>query len=278
MKMHEQVLAGDSRLLSGGPPPTHWTELPLKRVATINRSLLPENTDPDFSFLYLDIGSVGTGFLAATPQTMKFRDAPSRARRLLCHGDVIVSAVGTYLKAVYQIPKLSTEPLVCSTGFAALRPLPSMNGRFLFYACQSEPFTNRVSAESIGIAYPAIAESRFAALSIPVPPLEEQDAIVRYLDYMDRRIRRYIAAKQRLIKLLEEQKQVIIQQAVIRGLDPNVRLKPSGVEWLGDIPKHWEVKPAKWFYREVDERSEAGDEELLSVSHITGVTPRPKRL
>ena len=66
-------------------------------------------------------------------------------------------------------------------------------------------------------------------------------AIVRFLDYMDRRIRRYIHAKQKLIKLLEEQKQAIIHRAVTRGLDPSVPLKPSGVEWLGDVPEHWEV-------------------------------------
>ncbi len=62
---------------------------------------------------------------------------------------------------------------------------------------------------------------------------------------MDRLIRRYIRAKQRLIKLLEEQKQGIIHAAVTRGLDPNVRLKHSGVEWLGDVPEHWEVRPVK---------------------------------
>ena len=72
-------------------------------------------------------------------------------------------------------------------------------------------------------------------------PSREQAAIVRFLDHADRRIRRYIRAKQRLIKLLEEQKQAIIHRAVTRGLDPNVRLKPSGVEWLGDVPEHWEV-------------------------------------
>jgi type I restriction enzyme S subunit len=83
-----------------------------------------------------------------------------------------------------------------------------------------------------------------------VPPLSEQVAIVRYLDYMDRRIRKYIRAKQKLIKLLEEQKQATIHRAVTRGLDPDIRLKPSGVEWLGDVPEHWEVLPLKrigWF-------------------------------
>ena len=81
----------------------------------------------------------------------------------------------------------------------------------------------------------------FKLLPCLVPPISEQRAIVRYLDYVDRRIRRYISAKQKLIDLLEEEKQAIINQAVTRGLDPNVRLKPSGVEWLGDVPEHWEV-------------------------------------
>ena len=66
-------------------------------------------------------------------------------------------------------------------------------------------------------------------------PSAEQTAIVRFLDHADRRIRRYIRAKQKLIKLLEEQKQAIIHRAVTRGLDPNVRLKPSGVEMAGDV-------------------------------------------
>ena len=79
------------------------------------------------------------------------------------------------------------------------------------------------------------------APAILFPPLAEQRAIVRYLDHVDRRIRRYVGAKRKLIALLEEEKQAVINQAVTRGLDPNVRLKPSGVEWLGDVPEHWEV-------------------------------------
>ena len=82
--------------------------------------------------------------------------------------------------------------------------------------------------------------SEFARQLLPLPPLSEQRAIVRYLDHVDRRIRRYIDAKQKLIGLLEEEKQAIINQAVTRGLNPNVRFKPSGVDWLGDVPEHWE--------------------------------------
>jgi type I restriction enzyme S subunit len=82
-------------------------------------------------------------------------------------------------------------------------------------------------------------------IDFAVPALPEQVAIVRFLDHADRRIRRYIRAKQKLIKLLEEQKQAIIHRAVTRGLAPNVRLKFTGVEWLGDVPQHWEVLPLR---------------------------------
>ena len=87
-----------------------------------------------------------------------------------------------------------------------------------------------------------------------LPPLAEQAAIVRFLDHADRRIRRYIRAKQKLIALLEEQKQAIIHQAVTRGqIDPNrpayPSYRPSGVEWLGDVPEHWEVVALQVMWR-----------------------------
>ena len=110
-------------------------------------------------------------------------------------------------------------------------------------------------------------------LSVVVPPLPEQAAIVRFLDHADRRIRRHIRAKQKLIKLLEEQKQAIIHRAVTRGLHPSVRVKPSGVEWLGQVPEHWEVKRCRYLFREVDRRSADGSEEHLSMSQRLGLVP-----
>ena len=87
-----------------------------------------------------------------------------------------------------------------------------------------------------------------------LPPLSEQTAIVRFLDHADRRIRRYIRAKQKLIVLLEEQKQAIIHQAVTGQIDvrtgqPYPAYKPSGVEWLRDVPSHWDVMALKWYSR-----------------------------
>ena len=106
------------------------------------------------------------------------------------------------------------------------------------------PFFTQAS-DGVRIGQWDLSQARMREIPLLVPSNAEQAAIVRYLDHADRRIRRYIHAKQKLVKLLEEQKQALIHQSVTRGLDPNVRLKPSGVEWLGDVPEHWEMVPFK---------------------------------
>ena len=115
--------------------------------------------------------------------------------------------------------------------------------------------------------------SEFARQPLPLPPLAEQTAIARYLDHADRRIRRYVSAKRRLIALLEEERQAVVNRAVTRGLDPNARLKPSGVEWLGDVPAHWETMRARFLFNEVDNRSTSGKETHLSMSQTLGLVP-----
>ncbi|MEX2552636.1 MAG: hypothetical protein WD627_06510, partial [Actinomycetota bacterium] len=97
-----------------------------------------------------------------------------------------------------------------------------------------------------------------------LPPLPEQAAIVRFLDHADRRIRRYMRAKRKLIELLEEQRQAIIQGAVTRGLDPDAPLKDSGVDWLGEVPEHWELLRGKYVGRLFSTPS-VSDEDLLEV-------------
>jgi type I restriction enzyme S subunit len=87
----------------------------------------------------------------------------------------------------------------------------------------------------------------FGNQRVPLPPSEEQAAIVRFLDYANRKIDGFIRAKRKLIALLGEQKQAIIHRAVTRGLNPNAPLKPSGIPWLGDIPQHWELWPNRAF-------------------------------
>lgn len=236
-----------------GDVPKHWEIRRLKNWVAMNREVLPESTDPNQALTYLDIGSVGTGVLLHAPERIRFGTAPSRARRVVRKDDTILSTVRTYLKAIYHVPRL-LDGLVCSTGFAVLSPKAGQVSRYVSYVVQSSTFTDQVSADSVGIAYPAIAESKLGTFKVPVPPPDEQRAIVRFLDHADRKIRRYIRAKQKLIKLLEEQKQAIIHRAVTGQIDvrtgkPYPHYKPSGVEWLGDLPDHWELRQLRRIVR-----------------------------
>ena len=128
-------------------------------------------------------------------------------------------------------------------GVYRLRPSYTEYSAYVHDLVRSTPFNWEllVRSKGIWISRLQLTDEAFLGAPFPLPPSQEQSAIVRYLDHVDRRIRRYIRAKQKLIKLLEEQKQALIHQSVTRGLDPNVRIKPSGVEWLGDVPEHWEV-------------------------------------
>jgi type I restriction enzyme S subunit len=143
---------------------------------------------------------------------------------------------------------------IASPAYCVYRFDPGTEPWYFHHLLRSPAYKARIKAVSTGVVESRLRLYtddlyRLEALS---PPLPEQAAIVRFLDHADRRIRRYIRAKQKLIKLLEEQKQAIIHRAVTRGLDPNVRLKPSGVEWLGDVPEHWEVLPLKrWVSTEI---------------------------
>ncbi len=161
---------------------------------------------------------------------------------------------------------------------AYVRLISQNNGPIRFFFHQYFDLYQRGVYNQIGGGVRStLGASDLLNVSILFPSPDEQSAIVRFLDHANGRIERAIRAKKKLMALLNEQKQAIIHRAVTRGLNPNVPLKPSGIPWLGDIPKHWEVLRAKYLFREVDERSTSGGEELLSVSHITGVTPRSEK-
>jgi type I restriction enzyme S subunit len=131
--------------------------------------------------------------------------------------------------------------------------IAEVEGRFFHTAIRSRAYVPSFGQASDGVRIGQwdLAEPRMREIAFAMPPSSEQSAIVRFLGYADRQIRRYIRAKQKLIGLLKEQKQAIIQSAVTRGLNPNVRLKPSGVAWLGDVPEHWEIRRAKALCSEI---------------------------
>lgn len=191
-------------------------------------------------------------------------------------GDLVIHAMDAFAGAV----GVSDSDGKGSPVYSVCLPKRDANSHYYAHVVREMARTQWVFALAKGVRERStdFRFHTFAGQFLPVPPSAEQAAIVRYLDHADRRIRRYIRVKRQLIALLHEQKQAIIHRAVTRGLDPHVKLKPSGAEWLGEVPEHWDVKRAKYLFREVDERSTTGSEELLSVSHKTGVTPRKKNV
>jgi len=249
----------------------------LKYIATINDETLGEETDPDFELQYIDIGNVDSGGQIGERTTYRFEDAPSRAQRRVRDGDVIISTVRTYLQAIAHIQD-PPDNLIVSTGFAVVRPLPTVfNPEFCKYALREPEFLAEVERRSVGVSYPAINASEIGDIPVHLPSLPKQRAIAAYLDRETAHIDALIAAKERLLNLLAEKRQAIISRAVTRGIDSNAPFRDSGISWLGEIPEHWETERARWLFRERDERSATGEEELLTVSHITGVTPRSEK-
>ncbi len=135
--------------------------------------------------------------------------------------------------------------VLCGGDMIIFRSTIPMEPKFAGYALDCPAAQTQKSLMGRGITIMHIYSSQLRYLWLSLPPLPEQAAIVRYLDYADRRIRCYVGAKRKLIALLEEEREAVVSQAVTRGLDPSVALKPSGVEWLGDVPAHWEVRRLK---------------------------------
>lgn len=249
----------------------------LKFAATINDEALPENVDPDFEIAYIDIGNVDSSGTIHEIVDYRFEAAPSRARRIVRDGDVIISTVRTYLQAIAPIIE-PPENLIVSTGFAVVRPRPDqLDPGFCRYAVREPRFLAEVEMRSAGISYPAINASEIGDIAIALPELPVQQKTSAFLDAELAQIDALIEAKQKLLGLLAEKRRTLVAEAVLRGLDRSAPLCPSGIDWLGDIPAHWEIERSRWLFTERDERSESGEEEMLTVSHITGVTPRSEK-
>ena len=228
-----------------GEVPEHWEVKPIKIIASCNDDSLPESFSPDTPIRYVDISSVSHDAGIAEPEFMLFGDAPSRARRKARAGDVVVSTVRTYLKAVAAVDDAHAD-CVYSTGFAVLRPRKEhLTPEFLKWLALNELLIQAVESHSEGLSYPAINASELINLKTTLPSLSEQARIASILDRETARIDALIAKKTRFIELLKEKRQALITHAVTKGLDPNVKMKDSGVAWIGEVPEHWEVKPIK---------------------------------
>ena len=164
---------------------------------------------------------------------------------------------------------------IVSPAYIVCKITNKINTRYLNYLLRSplfKTFYNRISY-GVRVGQWDSNYDDMRQLNIFLPPREEQDAIVRFLDAKCAKIDRLIRLKERQIALLNEKKQIIINQAVTRGLDPNVPMKDSGVDWIGEIPEGWEVLRCKYLFTETNFRSEKGEETHLSMSQRYGLVP-----
>lgn len=224
--------------------PADWPSRRLKYVATYNDEVLPEDTDEDQEIDYVEISGVSLSRGIEEIERITFGQAPSRARRKVQSGDVLVSTVRTYLRAIAKVDSASPD-LIASTGFCVVRPGNEVDSSFIGWVAKSEPFVSEVVARSVGVSYPAINASELVNIRVPLPPLETQCRIANFLDEKTTQIDALIEKKRALLDRLAEKRQALITRAVTKGLNPDAPMKPSGIDWLGDIPAHWEVKRLK---------------------------------
>ena len=170
--------------------------------------------------------------------------------KLVRVGDFVIS-----LRSFQGGIEYAREQGIISPAYTILCPVKRDNHAYLAFVFKSKPYIENLSLFVTGIRQGQnIDYENLSRSLLPCPPLPEQAAIVRFLDHADRRIRRYLSAKQKLITLLEEQKQAIIHQAVTGQIDirtgkPYQAYKPSGVEWLGDVPAHWQVRRLRYLIK-----------------------------
>ena len=165
-----------------------------------------------------------------------------------------------------------------SPAYTVLRKQKQANSRYLKHLLKSRSFISELNTSVTGIREGKnISFSEMSYSLLPIPEQSEQEKIADILDLKTAEIDAAIAKKERLIELLDEQKYIAINNAVTRGLNQASPVQATDVQWIGTVPSHWSVSRAKFLFREIDERSETGNEELLSVSHMTGVTPRSEK-
>ena len=228
-----------------GDVPVHWEVVQLGRIGVFSKGSGGTKDDevPDGipCVRYGDLYTTHKSFISQTRSYVS--PAKASAYTPIKRGDVLFPTSGETIEEIGKSAvNLMHTQVLCGGDLIVFRPTIPMEPKFAGYALDCPAAQTQKSLMGRGITIMHIYSAQLKSLWLPLPPLPEQRAIVRYLDQVDERIWRYVGAKERLIALLEEERQAVIHSAVTLGLDPNVRLKASGVEWLGDVPAHWAVR------------------------------------
>src|SRR5690554_1619626 len=218
--------------------PSHWYEVRLGSLFNERKSKVSDVDYPPLSV-------TKNGIVPQLENAAKSNDGDNR--KLVLNGDFVINSRSDR-KGSSGLSRLDGSVSLINI---VLRPIENIDPKFSEYLLKSYFFKEEYYRYGRGIVEDlwTTRYSEMKNMIVPKPPFEEQTAIARFLDYKLAKINRFIQKKKQLIKLLNEQKAAIINQAVTKGLDPNAKMKDSGIEWLGEIPEHWEVRKLKYSVR-----------------------------
>ncbi|MFH4869923.1 restriction endonuclease subunit S [Vibrio diabolicus] len=227
--------------------PVHWQNTPLKYMAIENNSLFLDGDwieSKDISsdgIRYITTGNVGEGVYKE--QGAGFI-SDETFKKLACtevfEGDVLLSRLNAPIGRACIVPNLSTR-IVTSVDNVIFRPDPHYYKQFLVYLFSSASYFKHTSNLARGATMQRISRGLLGNIRVAIPSLEEQQKIANFLDHETAKIDTLITKQEKLIELLKEKRQSVISHAVTKGLNPDAPMKDSGVEWLGDVPEHWDV-------------------------------------
>lgn len=247
-----------------GDIPAHWTVTPAKRLFRE----VSEKNHPDAELLSVtqEFGVVPRDQLE---QRVVMPTGQLQTFKLVRADDFVIS-----LRSFQGGIEYSEFTGLVSPAYTILRKQKNANSRYLKHLLKSAPFISELNTSVTGIREGKnISFSEMAYSLLPLPAASEQARIADFLDVKTAEIDAAIAKKERLIELLQEQKNIRIHQAVLRGLNPEVPLCDSGVSWIGEIPAHWKAIPNRYIFREQNARSLRGEETHLSMSQRYGLVP-----
>ena len=213
--------------------PEGWRLVRLGEVVAINR--IQWNQLSDASIMYLDLTSIVAPGTLSGPKKIAAAEAPSRARRRVVSGDILVSTVRPNLRGFARVHD-ACENLVASTGFAVLTPAAGVNGSYVYQHVMTQQFAGYLEKATTGQAYPAVRPADVANYELSIPPLPEQRAIAAVLDSIDDAIDRTDA----VIKATEQLRDSLLHELLTRGV-PCWHSEWKDVPGLGTIPEDWEV-------------------------------------
>ena len=261
-----------------GRIPEHWQERRLKSTVERSDIRVEPEVPNDAPYVGLEHVKSGTGHLLPLDEE---QEQMGLSNAFAC-GDVLFGKLRPYLAKAF----CAEFDGLCSTEFLVLRPV-RYERRYLLHLLLTDGFVSYADSSTFGARMPRTDWDFIGGAVLPAPPHAEQVRIANFLDFVTARIDRLISMQESLIKRLDEYRTALITRVVTTGLppeaaeaaglDPSPCFEDSGVGWLGEVPKHWEVARNRRIFAERDDRSENGEGELLTVSHITGVGRRSDR-